>query len=288
MRTVPGFKTRNASARQVWRGRLIGAVALVAIPVAMNFASSAGAATATNLAGTWTLVEQWNDTSPPSTLDATYTFTETAPGVYSVSNGAGWVTTNVSITGTPGETFSVYFCNNPATISETDQGACVVSIGGYWIEDFTVGPVVADRYTFSGGTFQEYSNENSTVGEPSGTFTGTGPLVLPPSVTVSVLPKSAEVLVGHEITVDLVVKAGPVTTTDVDLGSGLTSNSVVKVLGPPKDMNGFTLNAGQSRTFRVVLKGERHGTASLAAHVSATSGGLAVSGSASTRITVRT
>ena len=267
----------------------IAAVELASLSLALGSVGLAAAqpvahpAAAPNLSGIWNLVETAVGTT--STADATYTFTETAPDTYTVNNGVGWETTNVTLAGTPGESVSIYFCNNPTTISETDQSACIVSIGGWWIEDFTLGPVTDGRYTAS-GTIQEYAPDGSTVGQVSDTFTGTGPLAVTPSVFASVSPKSARALVHHRVTIDVKVLAGPVAVTDATLGID-TATRVATVLRNPKGLEGFDLGAGRSRTFKFVLEGERPGKAHLNVTVTGSAAGLQVSHKAAATLQVR-
>ena len=267
----------------------IGAVAFISLSIALNAVGGAAAqpaaqtAAAPNLSGTWNLVETAVGTS--STADATYTLTETAPDTYTVNNGVGWETTNVTIAGTPGESVSIYFCNNPTTISETDQSACVISIGGWWIEDFTLGPVTDGRYTAS-GTIQEYAPDGSTAGQVSDTFTGIGPLAVTPTVSASVSPKSARALVHHQVTIDVKVLAGPVAVTDATVSIN-TQTRVATVLRIPKGLDGFDLGAGKSRTFKFVLEGERPGKARLNVTVAGSASGLRVSHKAAATLQVR-
>ena len=76
-----------------------------------------------DLAGNWALTETWDGVPVDAghIQTATYTFTETSLGIYSVSNGAGWTTTDVPISGS---SFTLWTCGNGGSYSDQDKSAC--------------------------------------------------------------------------------------------------------------------------------------------------------------------
>lgn len=101
----------------------------------------------------------------------TDTLTRTGPGLYTYSNGLGWWTTNVPISGSSA---TIWICGNGGTYSQADQAACPVSAHGQWHEhwhfDTNVPP--GHPYTATGDYIGVLGN--GTVFR-QGTFKAVGP-----------------------------------------------------------------------------------------------------------------
>jgi hypothetical protein len=93
--------------------------------------------------------------------------------------------------------------------------------------------------------------------------------------------------VGKVVDVPVTVTAGPVDLTSVSLGDGLAvSGDHAKVAEQAPDIDGFPLQAGQSKTFTFKLKGLSEGDAGLNVSLSGTSARGNVTDSTTTTVTV--
>ena len=236
------------------------------------FVSSAPASSSTvpSIAGTWNV----QSTGGPST----WTFVQTGPNLYTFSNGVGWWTTNVPISGNSSSaTMVLWECGEGGTFSQADEAACP-STSGHCTDNF--------QFTFPKTGNETLTGQYSCTGATPGTQTGTGPPVPVQALSVDLRPGDSVVLVGDTIRVDVKVTAGAAEVTGIGLGSGLESSGEAAVTVRPGGLRGFDLAAGASRTFAFEIKGEKPGRASLRADVTGSSAGQTVSDSAAAVVTV--
>jgi hypothetical protein len=104
------------------------------------------------------------------------------------------------------------------------------------------------------------------------------------SVTFGTIP---QLQVGQIVDVPVTVTAGAVDLSSVSLGDGLSvSGDHAKVEAQAPDLSGFSLNAGESRTFVFKVKGLSEGDASLSVSAAASSARGNVTDSATAPLTV--
>jgi uncharacterized membrane protein len=118
-------------------------------------------------------------------------------------------------------------------------------------------------------------------GVQSGFLLNTGASML---VSFGTIP---QIQVGKVVDVPVTVTAGAVDLTNVSLGDGLSvSGNNAKVEQQAPDSSGFSLSAGESRTFTFTLKGLSEGDAGLSVNASASSARGNATDSAATSVTV--
>ena len=221
----------------------------------LMFVSSAPASSSTvpSIAGTWNV----QSTGGPST----WTFVQTGPNLYTFSNGVGWWTTNVPISGNSSSaTMVLWECGEGGTFSQADEAACP-STSGHCTDNF--------QFTFPKTGNETLTGQYSCTGATPGTQTGTGPPVSVQALSVDLRPGDSVVLVGDTIRVDVKVTAGAAEVTGIGLGSGLESSGEAAVTVRPGGLRGFDLAAWGVEIVCVRDKGEKPGRASLSADVTA-------------------
>ncbi len=154
---------RQCLRRMIW---LLGAMGTAALALGVTApAGVAASQTDPNLSGDWNIVSTALNVPPDSPYRieyGTYTFTRTAPNTYSVSNGVGWTTTDVVITG---RSFTLWFCGYGGTYSAKDEGACRSS--SYEIQPW--------KFDFTGPNLTATGSYHDAAHANYGTFKATGP-----------------------------------------------------------------------------------------------------------------
>ena len=215
----------------------------------------------------------------------TDTLTRTGPGLYTYSNGDGWFTTNVPISGSSA---MIWICGNGGTYSQADQSACPISRTGQWHEHwhFDTNVPAGKPYTAS-GDYKGIEGDGKTIAA-EGTFTAVGPIpaAAEASLAVAVSPTKPTVPVGATTSVRVEVSAHGGDVSGIKLGPGLVASSDGVVVERPK-LAGFDLSNGASKTFVFSLKGAKAGKVSLVASASgiASSRSVSDSGEATLEVT---
>lgn len=252
----------------------------------VGLAAGKASATVPNLTGSWSLVEHWENvakTSPYYVQDKSYGFVRTGPNTYSVSNGDGWTTADVVISG---PSVVVWFCGAGGTHSQKDEGACPAT-QGHWLMPWT--------FNFKGstltatGSFQAFNPDGSKQ-DNFGTFVATGPANrgVTASLSVAVSAAKPELAIDGETTVKVNVTASGSKVSGISLGRGLVASSDAAVVShAATGLSGFDLAEGASRSFEFKVKGAKSGKVTLKATAQGTdTDGKAVQGSAATTLQV--
>jgi hypothetical protein len=247
--------------------------------------NAAGSSQLPDLSGTWSLVEHWDNaprSSPYYAVAATYPFVRTGPDTYTVSNGAGWTTTDVTIAG---DSATIWTCGNGGTYSQKDRAACPTA-SGYWTESWKFDLTSGADYTAT-GTGQEHLGNGSTTGEHSITFVATGPARPAASLSVAVSVAKSRIGVGDEVGATVKVTALGGDVSKVSLGRGLVPlTKAASISKAPTGLSGFDLAKGTSRSFTFTVKGAQSGATVLSVNATGESSSGAVSGSGAARLQV--
>ena len=125
------FQLRKGVSMGIVARRSLGVGLCVAgLCAVLIFASRAPASSSMvpSIAGTWTVMNP----SPPCVqgCSGTWQFVQTGPDLYSMSNGVGWTTTNVPISGNSmTATMHLWECGEGGTFSQADESACPSTSG---------------------------------------------------------------------------------------------------------------------------------------------------------------
>jgi hypothetical protein len=232
--------------------------------------------TPVNISGNWIMADTW--TLNGGVVADTTVLKQTSPGVYRAEHASdpGSITTNIPISES---SFDYWSCDSVGTYNQSNESSCPTGwFDETWNLDLSKIPYTAK------GTFEGFNVLGTILAK--GTFTAylaSGP----PSVAVSISPKSSTVAVGEKVNVTVTVKAGTQNLKSVNLFDGLNlSPKGAAVVQAPPGLNGFTLAAFAVRRFVFRLTGAEPATVSMSAFATATSASGGIHGSAEAQLSI--